>query len=162
MVNYDVLERRISEWQQEFRSSPPFRHCVIDQFLNAEAAEAICKQFPDVDAEFQRHIHLHSHKYASNNWATFPSSMGSACRELNGERFVRFLSLLTGIAPLYADPDLFGGGMHIITRGGFLNIHADFNEHPVLKKKRCQNLRICLPGLTPGQHPRGLVLCMEM
>ena len=41
-----------------------------------------------------------------------------------------------------ADAQLVGAGVHLVKPGGFLDIHADFNEHPVLKKKRCLNALI--------------------
>lgn len=37
---------------------------------------------------------------------------------------------LLGIDGLFKDPDLFGAGIHCIPRGGFLNMHVDFNQHP--------------------------------
>jgi hypothetical protein len=48
--------------------------------------------------------------------------------ELNSAVFLRFLEELTGIEALLPDPHLAGGGLHQIERGGFLNVHADFNR----------------------------------
>jgi hypothetical protein len=139
MVNYQAFEGRLCELTREFQSARPFPHLVVEEFLDAPTAESIYREFPSVDTTFRRHIHLNSHKYALGDWTRLPPSISKACQELNSPEFLHFLSSLTGISPLYADPDLFGGGVHIIRRGGFLNIHADFNDHPVLKKKRCLN-----------------------
>ena len=43
---------------------------------------------------------------------------------------MEFVGQLLGIDDLIADPSLEGGGLHQSTRGGFLNIHADFTVHP--------------------------------
>jgi hypothetical protein len=56
--------------------------------------------------------------------------------ELNSATFTAFLSRLTGIADLIADPSLEGGGMHQTERGGFLNVHADFTMHHHQKQWR--------------------------
>ena len=40
------------------------------------------------------------------------------------------------------DPDLVGGGLHQILRGGFLDVHVDFNFHPRTKLHRRMNLLI--------------------
>ena len=40
-----------------------------------------------------------------------------------------WLSRLTGIPELIADPTLDGGGLHQSARGGFLNLHTDFSHH---------------------------------
>ena len=50
--------------------------------------------------------------------------------ELNSPRFVAFVGALLGVDNLIADPSLEGGGLHQSTRGGFLNIHADYTVHP--------------------------------
>ena len=43
---------------------------------------------------------------------------------------IKFLERLTGINDLIPDPHYWGGGLHVIDRGGFLKIHANFNRHP--------------------------------
>ena len=53
----------------------------------------------------------------------------SVINELSSSEFVRWLSNLSGIEGLIADPDLDGGGLHEIRTGGFLNIHTDFLSH---------------------------------
>jgi len=57
-------------------------------------------------------------------------TLRSLVEELNSERFVRFLSRLTGMEGLFADESLEGGGLQQSPAGGFLNIHADFTVHP--------------------------------
>ncbi|WP_238705113.1 NAD-dependent epimerase/dehydratase family protein [Parasedimentitalea marina] len=64
--------------------------------------------------------------------------------QILGPEFIAFLEQLTGISPLYPDPDLVGGGLHEIYTGGFLNTHADFNFHPKTGKHRCLNLILYL------------------
>ena len=44
--------------------------------------------------------------------------------------FLDFLERLTGIAPLIADDTFTGGGVHVSSAGGYLDVHADFNLHP--------------------------------
>lgn len=41
-----------------------------------------------------------------------------------------WISKITGIQDLEADESLFGAGLHCIPKGGFLNMHCDFNVHP--------------------------------
>ena len=43
------------------------------------------------------------------------------------------LEEITGIENLISDPELGSGGVHRSTRGGYLNIHADFTVHPYKK-----------------------------
>ncbi|WOK38354.1 2OG-Fe(II) oxygenase [Sphingomonas sp. C3-2] len=55
-----------------------------------------------------------------------------------------FLSELTGIEGLIADPYHAGAGLHEIKRGGHLSIHADFPQHEWMKVDRRLNLLIYL------------------
>jgi hypothetical protein len=74
--------------------------------------------------------------------------LGETVDELNSASFVRWLSRLTGIPGLMADPSLEGGGLHQSGRGGFLNVHTDFSHHHYQKHwRRRVNLVLYLnPG----------------
>jgi hypothetical protein len=48
---------------------------------------------------------------------------------MSSERFLNWLSEISGIEGLLADPDLDGGGLHEMKPGGFLNMHTDFLSH---------------------------------
>jgi 2OG-Fe(II) oxygenase superfamily len=51
---------------------------------------------------------------------------------------------ITGHADLCVDPLFHGGGMHESFRGGWLNMHADWTQHPVLPLTRRLNLIVYL------------------
>jgi hypothetical protein len=62
----------------------------------------------------------------------------------NSRSFLVFLEALTGINGLIPDPYYSGGGFHEILNGGFLDVHADFNLHPLLKVERRINVLLYL------------------
>jgi 2OG-Fe(II) oxygenase superfamily len=59
----------------------------------------------------------------------FPPALGAVTDELNSPEFARWVSELTGIPNLMADPTLEGGGLHQSGPGGYLNVHTDFSKH---------------------------------
>jgi len=63
---------------------------------------------------------------------------------LNTQPFLGFLSEMTGIEGLVADPYFAGGGLHETLTGGHLGIHADFNRHNIMNVRRRLNLLIYL------------------
>lgn len=144
MIDYDNLERRADDLQKEFSTGTPYPHVVIDGFFRSEAAQHIHDALLEIDAGFITRRHLHSHKYTNPDWRTFPQAVAAAFQELHSERFLGILSRITRLPKLYSDPDLFGGGVHISVRGGFLDVHADFTDHPTLKKRRALNALVYL------------------
>ena len=64
---------------------------------------------------------------------------------LNSDIFLTYLQKLTGIKEkLFSDPYLLGGGYHEIKKGGFLDVHADFNKYKDVNLDRRINLLLYL------------------
>ena len=141
----EYLQKLGSSLAGAYAAAEPFPHAVIDGFLPEWAAEKILADFPDVQAiDWARYDHQHSKKLATDKEAHMAEFTRSAIHQLNSGVFLEFLEKLTGIDGLIADPYLWGGGLHQITRGGFLNIHADFNRYRRLKLDRRLNFLLYL------------------
>lgn len=112
---------------QKYRDAPPFPHIVLDNFLDPQVARSLFADFDRVDWMNYRH---YNENKQGGNVSRLPPLIDSAIRELNSPRFLEFLRQLTGIENLVADHELGSGGIHQSTRGGYLNIHADFTVHP--------------------------------
>lgn len=120
-----------SPQQQDFKNATPFKHIVIDHFLNEDVANSIYSHFPDVDTEGWIHyLHFNENKHGLNKRNLIPAPILNVIDYLNSTEFVSQLSSFTGIPNLVADPSLEGGGIHQTKRGGKLNVHADFTAHP--------------------------------
>src|SRR5207237_1002708 len=85
-----------------------------------------------------------AHKYACNRPEAMPPLFQAVIGELNAAAVLGALEALTGIAELRADGELEGGGLHQITPGGYLKVHADFNYHPTTRLHRRLNLLLYL------------------
>ena len=134
---------------EDYRSSSPFPHAVIDDFLPEDVAHAAAAEFASLDASSWQ---LYSDSGNTTKLATSQEcDMGPVLRHLsnqfNSQTFVLFLEQLTGIDGLVADPQLFGGGLHQLNPGGYLRVHADFNWHDGLHLDRRLNAILYLnPG----------------
>ncbi len=128
-----------------YRSAQPFPHIVIDDFLPAEVLELVLGEFPSAHAIDWMQFDSGTEKKLAS---TGEDGMGPATRrllaELNGAILIDFLTKLTGIEGLVPDPHFVGGGLHQIERGGFLEVHADFNLHPLTGLERRLNLLVYL------------------
>jgi DNA-binding transcriptional LysR family regulator len=144
-IQPDVLLKRAEASRDGYRTAQPYPHVVFDDFLPTPVVEAVLAEFPKPgDIEWQRFQNSREIKLACRDEALFGPATRSLIWELNSQAFLRFLEALTGIDNLIADPQLAGGGMHQIVRGGKLGVHVDFNKHGNYKLDRRLNLLLYL------------------
>ena len=119
-----------SELARQYREAEPFPHIRLAPFLFSAAAERLVEEFPRTDDPIWKHYnHVNCHKLATNDLEQFPQTAAQVIEELSSLEFVSWLSELVGIPDLVPDPTLEGAGLHQISSGGYLNIHADFTYH---------------------------------
>jgi hypothetical protein len=131
VLDMDRLERNVERLHAEYQAATPYPHIVIDDFLDWGAVKAAIAEFPPLDPErWNNYLHVNERKFSNTDPDTWGPTLQRILEELNSPRFVQFVGRLLGDDNLIADPSLEGGGLHQSTRGGFLNIHADFTVHP--------------------------------
>lgn len=128
-----------------YLTAKPFPHIVFDDFFDPALLELVLSEFPKPDQiRWQRFDTGQEVKLASAAEATFGPVTRLLLYHLNSITFLEFLSQITGIDNLIADPSFEGGGLHQIVRGGKLGIHADFNKHRSYQLDRRLNLLLYL------------------
>ena len=108
----------------------PFKYTVIDDFISPEDIKAIHSEWPD---EVRKEEGSFTHK-----WST--SELPPTARRVFESIDISMLENVTGIQGLFPDPEMSGGGLHAIPRGGFLKMHIDFNQHRLGWHRRCNVL----------------------
>ena len=127
---YDRWNSQLPLLSEKYKHANPYPHIVLEGFLEKEAAVQAMNEFPKThDSSWTQYKHFNENKIGKSKREEFPPLIGKVVDEFNSSRFLEFLSRLSGIPGLIADPLLEGGGMHQTERGGFLNIHADFRAH---------------------------------
>jgi hypothetical protein len=139
------LQRTAERLHEQYCNEVPFPHIVMDGLFSEEQLRGVLREFPEPgQIDWNQFANREERKLAS----TAESQMGEATRlllyQLNSSTFINFLETLTGIDGLIPDPHFWGGGLHQITRGGYLKIHADFNVHEKLRLDRRLNLLLYL------------------
>jgi hypothetical protein len=128
-----------------FESAEPFRHLVVDEFLDAGYCRELIRQFPGFDRE-----HALNEFGEAGRKAVFQElpKLGPAYRRfdqmLRSREFLSFVGELTGIPKLLYDCDYIGGGTHENLDGQELDPHIDFNYHPRTRQHRRLNLILFL------------------
>jgi hypothetical protein len=127
---YERWHERLPALAAQYRDNLPFPHMRLTDFLEDGVIRRAAEEFPATgDATWIQYKHYNENKLGKTDRATFPPMIGKVIDELNSPEFVAWLSRLTGIDGLMADPSLEGGGMHQTEAGGFLNMHTDFTHH---------------------------------
>jgi hypothetical protein len=129
---------------ERYKAGDPFPHIVLDDFVSQDLLRSVLANFPDRENKrfFARDQERFKFEWQPQECGGLAARMLFA--ELNSKAFLRFLSALTGIPGLIADPYYSGAGFHETMPGGHLSIHADFNRHGAMKVERRLNLLIYL------------------
>jgi len=133
--------------QDKYCAAIPFPNIVIENFFDEKFLNQVLNEFPDLSKinSTQKYINKNEIKYANNDYKNFPESFKGFFDFLNSDYYLKFLQKITSIREeLVSDPELNGGGLHEIKKGGILKIHTDFNKHPSLDLDRRINVLIYL------------------
>lgn len=131
----------------------PFPHSIIDNYLNPSLLRQAHKEM-----ENYRHWGHDNTAYSASHqvnkvftpWCQenlkdlerdCPLTWG-ILQYLNSPSHISSLSSFTSIPNLLPDPTFAGGGIHRISQGGKLDVHADYNFHPTTKLHRRLNLLV--------------------
>lgn len=128
-----------------FARREPFRHVVIDDFLDPAYAERLLHEFPP----FERgNAHNEAGELGGKSTVERIRDLGPSYAALDdliqSPDFLDLISRVTGIPGLLYDPYYFGGGTHENRSGQDLDPHVDFNRHPIENWHRRLNLIVYL------------------
>lgn len=148
----DVSALEISPYDRDelkarFSHATPFPHMVLDTFLSPAWARECASSYPSyaeartMGREFgaaNERLKVQVCEYEK-----FKSPILALHRALASPEFLKDLEHISGIPNLLADPDLGGGGMHLMGgQGGRLDVHVDFNYVEEKKWHRRLNLLV--------------------
>lgn len=128
--------------QHDFMSADPFPHLVLDNFAPEATLRAVAAGFEMVNCDaWLRYDDLDERgKCACNRLEAMPAPCRDFLAALCGQTAATICQWLTGIDGLTADPSLYGGGLHMTERDGFLGVHLDNERHPQSGLARRLNL----------------------
>lgn len=143
-VNLGVLEARDS-LAAEFAAAIPFRHIVIDDFLDPDYCARLMDEFPVFDEKLAVNEDGAVGAKAVREQIRGIGPAFEALDDLSrSEPYRALIGHITGIGDLHHDPHYFGGGTHENLHGQGLDAHVDFNYHPITREHRRLNLIIYL------------------
>ena len=127
MIASPILETA-ADIRQRFQTATPFKHVVLDDFLERDKCDALLKDFPAFDEKNATDERGRTgRKAVVEKVSRISPFYGEFYRYINSAPFLLAMSAVTGIPDLIADATLFGGGTHDNQDGQSLDTHIDFN-----------------------------------
>jgi len=156
MIRFERLEREARELKLSFRSARPFPYVAIDDFCDSSELSRLVDQIPDPSdrrINKSRDYVFAKNKFEKSGFRELSPDFQVLYDELLSERMQAFLRDMTG-EPVFVDPEFHGGGIHQGGQESFLDMHVDFNYHP-LHAQWFRNLNILLYLNKHWQAPHG-------
>ncbi|MHB8669956.1 MAG: 2OG-Fe(II) oxygenase [Acidimicrobiales bacterium] len=121
---------RASSLRSDFERAEPFPLLVLDEFLDPSFAADLLAEFPSMDLMPRSQDYLFGRKHELSSVEQAGTAGARFYQAMTSKTFASFLSEVTGW-DLFVDPAFHGGGFHQGGDGSFLDMHVDFNLHPL-------------------------------
>ncbi len=140
-----ILRDNLETFQKVYTSNQPYPHLVVDDLFDSEVLDQIVADFPkSEERDWIIWNTEHEFKLTSSGITGLSRLTQIFFLWLNSSEFIDQLKQIVGIDELVPDPLFFGAGLHEMFQGGWLDIHADYTQHPKMPLQRRINLLIYL------------------
>ncbi len=141
MINFEYLEANKEQFRKQFLEADLFPHIGVDGFLLDEKANELYKSVPEIKTRAADYA-FSKNKFERSKIKDITPIFAEFYSDITSKRFQEWLKYVTD-EDVFIDPDFYGGGIHLGGKGSFLDMHVDFNYHP-LKPTWYRNLNVLL------------------
>jgi hypothetical protein len=131
MIHFDVLENNLDALRANYLAAQPFPHLVIDDFCDEEKLAKAYDAIPELENK-SRDYAFANNKFEKSNYKIIAPELNELYVDLSSDRFNKILSFIVA-KKIFVDPKNHGGGLHQGKKNSFLDMHLDFNYHPIQK-----------------------------
>lgn len=131
MINFEQLENNLDELRLKYLTANPYPHLVIDDFCDEEKLNKAYASIPELENK-SRDYAFANNKFEKSNYKVLGAELEELYHDLSSERFNKILSYIVN-KNIFVDPKNHGGGLHQGKKNSFLDMHLDFNYHPIHK-----------------------------
>ena len=125
----------------QYLLAKPFPHLVIDGICDTISLERLYSKIPELDHKSRDYMFANN-KFEKSNYRELGEEFAELYADLSSEQMNNFLSFIANES-VFVDPANHGGGLHQGKKNSFLDMHLDFNYHP-LKKNWFRNMNLLL------------------
>ena len=123
----------------------PFPYVIIPEFINTEYYNQIESKIPsEPNEKWWKYENPLEVKYALDNLELMDSVISNIFYALSHDNTIDKFKKIFNIPDLEYDPHCHGAGLHMHPRYGRLNMHLDYEIHPLSNKQRRLNIILYL------------------
>lgn len=131
MINFEVLEDSKEVLRLKYLTAQPFPYLIIDDFCDEIKLNKAYNSIPELQTK-SRDYAFANNKFEKSNYKILSAELEELYTDLSSDRFNKLLSYITA-KKIFVDPKNHGGGLHQGKKNSFLDMHLDFNYHPINK-----------------------------
>lgn len=129
MINFEYLLNNKEQLRMNYLLAKPFPHLVIDNFCDADKLLQAYTAIPELTNKSRDYVFAHN-KFEKANYKELSPLFEELQQELCSDKMNDFLSFISNEI-VFVDPKNHGGGLHQGRKNSFLDMHLDFNYHPL-------------------------------
>lgn len=129
MINFEKINKNINQYRIDYLSAKPFPYLVIDDFCDVEKLSTLYSQIPELENKSRDYMFANN-KFEKSNYASLGPLFKELHDDLHSEKMNEILSFISS-KDVFVDPKNFGGGLHQGKSNSRLDMHLDFNYHPL-------------------------------
>lgn len=129
MINWTLIEDNLENLRVQYLSNKPFPHLILDDFCDESKLKELRSQIPELKNKSRDYMFANN-KFEKSNYKEIGPLFNELYEDLKSSRFNDFLSFISS-KKVFVDPKNHGGGLHQGKKNSFLDMHLDFNYHPL-------------------------------
>lgn len=141
MILFDAIEANKDSYRQQFLTASPFPHIAIDGICDEQKLTLLYNSIPEIETSSADYVFA-KNKFEKSKFKELGGVFEELYNDLTSQRFQDWISYITN-ENVFIDKTFYGGGIHQGKKGSFLDMHADFNYHP-LEESWYRNLNLLL------------------
>lgn len=131
MINFELIEQNLEKYRLDYLTAKPFPYLVIDNFCDEEKLTKAYESIPELNNKSRDYVFANN-KFEKSNYKELSPYLKELYDDYASDTFNKILSFITA-KEVFVDPKNFGGGLHQGKKNSFLDMHLDFNYHPLQK-----------------------------
>ena len=131
MIDFNKLFENKEKYRLDYLTAKPFPHLVLKDFCDEKKLTKAYETIPVLDNKSRDYMFA-KNKFEKSNYGEISLLLKELQEDLRSDEMNDFLSYIA-VRDVFVDPKNHGGGLHQGRKSSFLDMHLDYNYHPINK-----------------------------